>query len=149
MDNRLTACLLAFALGFGALMAGCGGEDEPDPKAEYIKKADGLCAIGTFQIGTEARKRYGSAQPPAKEQKLFAQEVVVPVLRTQVLAKLRALTPPPGDAQNINAIWAALERGIDKLKANPGLFATENAGGAFDEANRLAQAYGFRQCGSG
>ncbi len=150
MRKRISIWIAALALAGAALIAGCGGDgDDTDPKQEYVQQADAICALGTFQIGTEARNRYGDPQPPPKKQEEFAKEVVVPVLRTQVLAKLRDLTPPEGDQQQVDAVWAALETGIARLNADPGLLAQENAGGALDEANRLAQAYGFGQCGSG
>jgi hypothetical protein len=149
MGNRVTACLLALALGSAVLVAGCGGGDEADPKQEYIKQGDQICLLGTFQISQESQKLYGKPQPPPSEQSTFAEKTVVPILRVQVLNKLRSLTAPPGDEQQVAAIWAALGSGIDALKANPALLAQPGAGGAFDEANRLAQAYGFHQCGSG
>jgi hypothetical protein len=150
MGKRIAIFAFAIALAGGAMIAGCGGgDDDADPKQEYLQTGDEICALGTFQIGNEAQQRYKTPQPPPKEQNEFTEEVVVPVLRTQVLEKLRALTPPEGDAQRVSAIWAALERGIDALQANPELLGEPNTGGAFEEASRLAQAYGFQQCGSG
>jgi hypothetical protein len=140
------AILIAVALAAGTVATGCGGNGS-DPKTEYVSKADRICALGTFRIGTEARKRFGSAQPAAKEQKEFARSVVVPELRT-VLSKLRALAPPEGDRQRVDAIWAALDDAIDTLATTPGLIAEPGTGGAFDRANQLAHDYGFRQCGS-
>lgn len=150
MRNRPTARMLAVALVGLAALAGCGEEEsDQDPKGVYIREADSICAVGTLEIGSESRKRFGSSEPRPAEQRAFAEEVVVPTLRTDVLAKLRALTPPEGDEQEVDAIWAALEDGIDELAASPELLAEENTGGAFDQANRLAREYGFSQCGSG
>lgn len=128
------------------LIAGCGGTD---PKQEYIANGDEICALGTFQIGSEAQNRYGTPQAPPKKAEQFSRQVIVPTLRSQVLEKLRALPAPEGDEQTVAAIFDALERGIDTLKADPGLLADPDVGGAFDEANSLAQAYGFKQCGQG
>ena len=138
----------AIALASALIVAGCGS-DETDPVDEYIAEGDRICALGTFQIGSEAQTRYGSPQPPPRRVEEFSSGVVVPTLRTEVLEKLRALTPPEGDERQVGAIYGALENGIDALKADPGLLAEANTGGAFDEANRLAQAYGFAQCGQG
>jgi hypothetical protein len=139
--------MLAAAAVAGALIAGCGGGS--DPKEDYITKADKICALGTFQIGSEARDRYGQPAPPQNQVAKFTGEVVVPALQTDVLDKLRALTPPEGDKQKTTAVWDALQRGIDTLKADPSLLTVPNTGGAFDQANSLAKAYGFKQCGSG
>jgi hypothetical protein len=95
------------------------------------------------------RDRYGQPGPPPKQVAKFTGEVVVPTLQTDVLDKLRALTPPEGDEQKTTAVWDVLQRGIDTPKADPTLLTEDNTGGAFDQANSLAQAYGFKQCGSG
>ena len=149
MIQRAGRCSLAVALAAGALLAGCGGDDEPDPKQEFITTADEICALGTFEIGNQARNRYGQPAPPPRESEEFSKEVVVPTLQSQVLERLRRLTPPAGDEQELAALYDALERGIDTLRQNPELLDEPGTGGAFDEANRLAQAYGFKQCGQG
>jgi hypothetical protein len=145
MVRRLIGMLVA-ATAIGALVAGCGGSS--DPKQDYVKQGDKICAQGTFKIALEAGNRYGQAAPPPKEAPKFSSEVVVPTLQTEVLAKLRALKPPEGDEQKTAAIWDALQRGIETLQADPTLYGEPNTGGAFDQANSLAQSYGFKQCGS-
>jgi hypothetical protein len=150
MWKRKTLWALALALAALALAAGCGGDDgdETDPKEEYIAQGDEICARGTFTIGSQARERYGTPQPPPKKIEEYSEQIVVPTLQTEVVDKLRALPAPEGDEQTTAAIYDELQRAIDELRADPGLLAEQNVGGAFDEANRLAQAYGFRQCGS-
>lgn len=150
MWKRKTLWALAFALAAFALAAGCGGDDgdDTDPKEEYIAQGDEICARGTFTIGTHARERYGTPQPPPKRIEEYSKQIVVPTLQTEVVERLRALPAPQGDEQTTAAIYDALEQAIDELRADPGLIADANVGGAFDEANRRAQAYGFRQCGS-
>jgi hypothetical protein len=143
---RTTIWMLAATIAVGAFIAGCGGGS--DPKQDYISEADKICALGTFRIASEAQKRFGQTAAPAKQAPKFSSAVVVPTLQTEVLARLRTLTPPEGEQQKTAAIWDALERGIDTLKADPSLLTEPNTGGAFDQANSLAQAYGFKQCGS-
>jgi hypothetical protein len=145
-----TVWVLAFALAIGVLAAGCGGDggDDTDPKEDYIAKADELCAVGTFQIGSEAQNRYGSPQPPPEKIEEYSSKIVVPILQKQVIKGLRELPPPEGDEQTVAAIYDALQAGVDALRTDPTLIADPNVGGAFDEANSLAQAYGFEQCGS-
>jgi hypothetical protein len=143
MVRRLIGTLVA-ATAIGALVAGCGGSD---PKQDYISKGDEICAKGTFQIAVQARQIYGQAAPPPQDAAKFASDVAVPGL-TDVLNQLRALKPPEGDAQKTAAIYDALQRGIDTLKADPSLYSEPDTGGAFDQANSLAQAYGFKECGS-
>ena len=143
----------------GLLAAGCGGGGDdssntssastttgPLSKAEYIAKADQVCAQGTLVVGQAGREQFGSSQPTREQAVQFGQDTVVPSLEN-TLTKLRALQPPAGDQAKTTAIYDALEQGVTKLKADPNLFVASGSGGAFDQANRLAQAYGFKQCG--
>ena len=158
---------LALAAASGILLAACGGSDNggdqtktgqtlpagltttPVPKTltkqEYIARGDQICAAGSFKIGNAARLQFPNGVN-SSEIRSFTQQTVIPVFEDQV-SQLRALPPPSGDTQTVNAIYDALQNSIDRLKADPGLFADPNARGIFDEASRLARAYGFTQCG--
>ena len=152
---------LASALALGLIAAGCGGDDDDDGSAQngettvqgqlskpkYIAEGDRICAEGTARMASEALDRYGDTQPSLDQVDDFAREVVAPVLQEQV-DQLRALPPPQGDDETVAAIWDAVQDGIDQLREDPSLLAEPASGGAFDDANELAQGYGFRQCGS-
>lgn len=152
--GTLATLLLAAAL----IAAGCGGGGDDDStssgsastgplsKDEYIAKADQICAQGTLVIGQAGREQFGSSQPTRDQQIQFGQDTVLPSLE-DTLAKLRALQAPTGDEAKTTAIYDALEDGLNQLKDNPDLYVESDAGGAFDQANQLAQAYGFKQCG--
>jgi hypothetical protein len=142
-----TTWILTVALAASAFAAGCG--DDTDPKEEYIADGDEICARGTFKIGRTAQDRYGNPAPPPEQTATFAREIIVPTLQQKVVDKLRELDPPEGDEQQVEAIYEELERGIGRLEENPDLINEPNTGGAFNEANRLAVDYGFKQCGSG
>jgi hypothetical protein len=144
---------MACAMAAGLLAAGCGGGDgggdqtaaEPLSKAEYIAQGDQICAEGTLKITEEAQKAL-SGTPSSEDAQQFVQDVLVPTFR-ELADDLRALPPPPGDEQTTAAIYDALEEGLDALAADPAVFLEPHTGGVFDQANRLAQAYGFKQCG--
>jgi hypothetical protein len=152
---RRLGTTLALLLAGGALVAGCGGGGGKDTnttstgplsKEAYIARGDQVCAHGTLTIGEAGRSQFGSSQPTRDQAIQFGQDVVVPSLE-DTLAKLRALTPPPGDTAATSAVYDALDQAVNKLKQDPELFVQSGQGGAFDRANRLAQAYGFTQCG--
>jgi hypothetical protein len=157
---RRLGTLTTLLLASGLIAAGCGGGGGDDnsstssgstsagplSKAEYIAKGDQICAQGTLVIGQAGREQFGTSQPSREQAIQFSQDTVVPSLE-DTLAKLRALEPPSGDQAKTAAIYDALEDGLNKLKDNPDLFVASDAGGAFDQANQLAQAYGFKQCG--
>jgi hypothetical protein len=160
--RRKTVGALVCVAALGLLGAGCGGDDGDDDgaaqdeattvkgeltKPEYIAEGDQICAEGTARIAKEALDRYGDTQPSLEEIDEFAREVVAPVLQEQV-DQLRALPPPKGDDETVAAIYAEVQEGIDALREDPSLLASPASGGAFNDANRLAQDYGFRQCGS-
>jgi hypothetical protein len=138
--------LLALAVALGGFAAGCG-DDASDAKQEYIEKGDEVCRLGSLQIVSEGQRRYGGSQPPPEKLEEYGRKIVVPVLQKSTLRGLRALPPPDGDEDTVAAIYDALEEAIASLRANPALIAETNAGGAFDEVNRLALDYGFDQCG--
>ena len=156
---RRLGTLVTLLLASGLIAAGCGGgggDDSstaagtattgPPTKAEYIAKGDQICAQGTLVIGQAGREQFGSSQPTRQQAVQFGQDTVVPSLE-DTLTKLRALEAPQGDEATTAAIYDALEEGLNKLKDDPNLFVESDSGGAFDRANQLAQAYGFKQCG--
>jgi hypothetical protein len=158
---RRLGTLAVLLLVSGLIAAGCGGGSDdndtssaaasttstgPLSKADYIAKGDQICAQGTLVIGQAGREQFGSSQPTRDQAVQFGEDTVVPSLE-DTLAKLRALEPPAADQETTSAIYDALEQGIDKLKQDPNLFVATGSGGVFDQANQLAQAYGFKQCG--
>lgn len=155
MRNRLPTLASALSLIVAVALSGCGGEggeeeaggDGALTRAAYIAEGDRICADGTARMARQAIERFGGEQPSGEEARDFGSEVVVPTLEEQ-LAQLRALPAPAGDRESVGAIYDAVDSGIEELRADPGLLTRPNNGGAFDQANRLARRFGFRQCGS-
>jgi hypothetical protein len=77
----------------------------------------------------------------------FAQREAIPILRHQY-AKLRGLTPPPGDGKTIGRILDLADQGIRQLQADPTLL---NRGSgippALEQARHRAYLYGLGACG--
>ena len=116
-------------------------------KPEYLEAGDLICAEGTAEIARQALERYGESQPTLDQVDEFATEIVAPVLQEQV-DSLRDLPPPGDDGDRVSKIYDAVDEGIAELREDPSLLSEPGTGGAFDPANRLAQDYGFSQCGS-
>jgi hypothetical protein len=165
--NKVLMLLLAAALGVGLVAAGCGGDDdeettvattgptgvtgaaggEPLSKQEFIKQADAICAKGDREINQTGQEVLGGQQPSSEELEQFGSETVVPNIQNQI-DQIRALTPPEGDEEEVSAILDAAQRGVDEIEQDPSLLGQgQDAGGAFEEANRLAQDYGLTDCG--
>jgi hypothetical protein len=160
-----------------ALIAGCGGDDDGGDltvdadslvpsKRDYIVQADTICANVQQSIETDAEATFRISsndftvtpegeivfkpgrRPSDARIEAFGAETVVPAFRRQ-LADLRALTPPSGDEATVDEIYAAADRGIDALEADPSLFTDSDAVRAeLAEARRLGRAYGFFDCGT-
>ena len=135
-------------------LAGCGGDDgttstfvEPPPltKAEFLAEADRICHAVEAQIEAAADDYAGEEKPDPAEVRRVVTRVVVPKLRSEA-STIRLLDPPPEDLEEIEAILAATERGADALEADP-QSALDGIPDDLREAERLARAYGSKQCG--
>jgi hypothetical protein len=159
------AKVLTLAIASLALVAvGCGGGDDstttdtgtsgatgasgaPLTKEAFITQADAICKASGDAIGKQANQVFSGQQPSQAEVDQFANEVVVPGLREQ-LDGIRALTPPEGDEDQINAILDAVDEATNQVEADPSLLQASDNEGLFAQANQLAQDYGLKECGS-
>lgn len=148
---------LATALALG-LAAGCGDDDGSADsstttapaitKAEFVARANEICADGDAAIEQAANATFTSAGPPdAATLEGFFTDTLIPSLQAQRDA-IAALPQPPGDESAIDAIVAALDDGIAEGTADPELFATEAGPPGVARATTLAQEYGLQECGA-
>jgi hypothetical protein len=135
-------------------LAGCGGDDantstfvEPPPltKSEFLAEADRICFAAESQIEAAADDYAGEEKPDPAEVRRLVTRVVVPKLRGEVTT-IRLLDPPPEDEAQIEEILAATEQGADELEADPESV-LDDIPDELREAERLARAYGSKECG--
>lgn len=138
------------------VLSGCGsggGESTSTgtlSKAQFLKKANAICAKGTevFGKGDAAFwKRHGGPSSNANEAMVNKLQltVLVPVRKSE-LRQIRALGLPRGDEQRVEAMLAAWEEGIEKGEEEP---QTLDAGGtefAFHKAYVTGIKYGLVKC---
>jgi hypothetical protein len=161
--------LMVASLGGAVIAAGCGGDDDDDTtaattettgatgaagggplsKEAFVKAADGVCAQGDKEIQREAARTFGNGQPSKQEQEDFVTGTVLPNIEAQING-IRALTPPEGDEDQVNAILDAAQQAVDESMDDPSAL-TQGGGGSdpFAEANELATDYGLTECGGG
>jgi len=168
--SRLAAALVAL-VALVAVVAGCGGggsssstdgdstssgSTEADSggaaptKAVFIKEGDKICTDDEGELNKEVEafaKEEGidlekGELTSDQETELF-QEVVLPNIARQA-EDLAALTPPEGDEETIEELTDTLTSEVEEA---------EDAGGKPSDttlagATKMAQAYGFKSCGS-
>lgn len=150
---KLAVGVLIAALAL--IAAGCGdddddgGEEASGPvltKEELIAQGDEICAEGDAELEAAAEEQFGSSQqaPPQDEQAEFISTAVADSIESQ-REQLAELNPPEEDAEQYEAILTGLDDLVAQLRDDPNAFleATEQP-----EASRLAQEYGFTNCGS-
>jgi hypothetical protein len=131
-----------------ALVAGCGNDEKPLSKAEYLKRASTICREGNQELATASQKAFKDLKqgekPTAEQLKRYARDVVVPMVRKQVEA-LRDLPEPKGAADQVDEIYDAFEEALDRIDKRPSLL-TPNVFELFKEADELSKKYGFPVC---
>jgi hypothetical protein len=138
-------CVLAVVpialLGFG-----CGGDDAPTQE-EYVAQADEICKEADEALNVVIEDTFGTRQPNQQEIISFTGDEVIPNIEGQI-EDLRALTPPEGDEETVNAIYDSLKAGIAAVADDPA-GSIQEAPPEIEEAGRLAREYGMEECGSG
>lgn len=113
-------------------------------KADYLAKADAICAAGTAKLDVALQKL--GANPTEKQMTRFVSAVYVPNIAAQ-LAKIQKLGYPPGDKAQLQAISTEARGVLKTIKADPAatLRATTNP---WADVAAKQQAYGFTSCGA-
>jgi len=147
---------VAAALAATLALAGCGGDDEeggfspvvsePVSKVEFLRQADAICISSESRIEAAADDLVTApGDPDPAEVERIAIDLVVPALESEVAA-IGALGAPEGDEEEVEAILAATEDGIAAIEADPRAL-LDGVPAPLRRAQKLAQAYGSRQCG--
>lgn len=135
-------CLAVLALGLVA--AGCGGGDDALTKSEFLKQGNAICKKGNKVIDSAANKAFPSNQQPSDaEITKFSEDSAIPEIQKEIDG-IGDLNPPSADEDKVNAILDEAQVALDKAKADPLIFASNND--PFVKANKLANDYGLTEC---
>jgi len=116
-------------MAFGLLVAGCGGGggDSADAqqidKATFAKRANKICEQATGKLAAEVgflsnREAAKPGYDYTKAQIVIAKEALIPRLEEE-LQEIQALGIPAEARKDVKAFFAASQRVIDWLKAQP------------------------------
>ncbi len=152
--KRVLIVLLAGALGGTFAVSGCGGgeasdaNDKTPTKKEFVKKASAACEKAKGEE-IAALRNYLDQEPNGNEKKYVeraGQEIAIPFLDGEA-EELAAFDPPAGDENEIDAIVAAIEAGVEKAEEAPLDLEKPPGSNPLAEAEKLARAYGLKVCG--
>lgn len=148
---------LMLSVCIAALFAACGGGGDDTTastvtKAQYIRKADAICAKAierreaALNTAYEAQERKGGfSEPPTRAELLpVITEAVVPVL-ARMTDELDELDEPAVDSDQADAVVDAFQAGVNKFETDPAK-AAFSAKGPFDQSRERSQELGLKVC---
>jgi hypothetical protein len=144
----LAACIAAAAI------VGCGGDSaetgaETLTKAEYVKRADAICAKANSQqealLNKEIETRPAQNAASKAEREAFVINAALPPLKDEAL-QLEELGPPQGGEEKAQALVDALQEAVKEAEADP-LALADAESQAFVPAEELARELGLEVCG--
>jgi hypothetical protein len=156
--SKVFFALVATVAALAVVAAGCGGGSDSTEstssvsKAEFVNKGNAICLEGEKEVedGIEKfaeERNFSESNPPSeKEVEEIAENLLVPSVRKQ-LTELQALGIPSGDDEQVEAIFAAVEKALKETEEDPSVLAKDGVG-PFKTANKLSREYGLTACGS-
>ena len=150
---------IAVAVVLLCVGVGCGGGSETSDitKAQYVKKANFICADSNRERFAAAEKEYNPKQrqgshtvdsPATKALEAELEEIGEKLVKEKVIPSLRkeqerleSLGAPSGDEEQIEKILLNFEKGTDELaeEGYQGIL-----GDQFDQFDKEVKAYGLR-----
>jgi hypothetical protein len=153
-------CLLMAVLAALVLANGCGGggasaseitvQTGSLSKAEFIKRADGICEAARSQFTREytafAQKNYKPTSSRSAQEALandLVENILLPNFEKPV-DEISALGAPKGDEQEIASFLNALQQRLEEIHERPLIL--NKTVTPFAQAEKLAKAYGLTGC---
>jgi hypothetical protein len=126
-------------------------------KPEFVRQADAICERGRHSFEGDLEnllKNTGKSGPEAlealraPEAEVLINEFFIPVHEEEI-EQVSALGAPGGDQESVSAILEAVRRGLAEATRHPLKLSQTPLPSfpGFDEAAKLATAFGFSQCG--
>jgi hypothetical protein len=156
--------LLIMTMAIAAIAGGCGDDDasggyggssdSASDKAQFVKAANDVCARSKRQIQRDVQEfaaSYAASHPdnpsPSAALPGGLRQIAIPAVQRQ-LNEIRELDVPVGEDDQVEAIAAAMQQGIDAAKRQPLRTSTQFVQG-FKRFGELARRYGLKTCAFG
>jgi hypothetical protein len=132
-------------------MVGCAGSDDPPlTRAQYLKRADAICAraekeqFKDFQAALDSATNGHSVSPPAEKKAVqeLSAELIIP-RAAQMVDELADLEAPEGNEHVVEELIEIYRAAVKAAENQPSSFLS---GKAFAEANEAAKGYGLQKC---
>jgi len=147
---RRTPALIA-AIALLAIAFGCGGDDGGDEtvsRAEYVQRANAICAKAEKQKNAAIEAEFARL---GEEVQRLGQEAELQMVRTvalppisRMVEQLAALPNPDADAAEAEAIVAAYEAAVEEVADEPVSVLSDPT--PFTPADGLAEDFGLEAC---
>jgi hypothetical protein len=115
------------------LVAGCGGGDDELSKAEFVKRADGIC-LAAYKQATKNGKEISKGDVASRMTDLMNREA----------EEIADLNGPSDDADEIDAIVDSTRAVAEAVESNKKDLS--QAGALIGKARKAADAYGLEAC---
>lgn len=148
--GRFGAACLAVAAAITLLAACGGGSSSRLSKPEYVRRAEAICR--------QANKKVGAVRAPDQHEPTAQEKAIGELADIQraAVADLRRLPPPEADQATLGKWLGRVDQTVDQMQAvrtalkagDGGAVSRANAKGQglSDQADKIARAYGLKQC---
>ncbi len=146
-------------VGVALIGVGCGSSEEssslstsssPPSKAVFVKQVTTGCeqAVGGFleRVNIYTKKHESDGLPEGVFRAKVYKAVVVPTVEAQSAA-VQQLPPPTGDKKQIEALLAAQQAVVDRIKKMKTVDSPEGVEKDLADVERKFAAYGIASCG--
>jgi hypothetical protein len=153
MRARTLIASSAVALVALSPLSGCGDDDGGDTasddaaliaKADFIQAANAACEQRNQQMQAKLKRLYAKAagKPRDEAAREIIEEVIAPGFEAEA-KDLRALEPPPGEEEEVDAVITAIEEMVARTRRD--LAAGRKY--PYRKTENVAAAYGLPACG--
>jgi hypothetical protein len=126
----------------GLAVTGCGSSKPTITKAQFVAKANAICAKGNEKVAT-VEKGFNE-KTTAAEFEAFVKNTLAPNIQAQIDG-VRALGTPSGEEKTVTNMLNIAEMDLNQVKSQPKTMLASNAK-PFANFAEVAHHYGLTNC---